>query len=446
VSSHHPPPRRRRAAVPFVAALAVSGLVLSACSSGKADADGDDPATFPTGQTITVTLIAPSAAQDAANDYLKATFEEKFPGNKLVFKDEAWGTYQDDYAKELIHGKGDIPDVVEMGNTQTPGFTATGALLDLTDKKEDLGGDDLLPSFVEIGSYDGRFYAPPYYSAGRVVMSTSKIAGQTVPQTLAEYVAAGVNLKDKSKSKLSGIYLPGRDWYDVMPFVWESGGFIAKQEDDGTGKAGFSSSGGLIGLVQAQNVMRKANDQKVGPADSDESDGAKIFCKGQIGYLAAPPWNAATIQSAKKDGGCQDTFGKPDDFVAFALPGKEKGTVAATFAGGSNLGIAAKSKNPELAYQVLKIMTSPGYQDLMALNGFIPARISSSANLPQDALTLASAQAAQNAVLTPASPNWATVEAKEYLQKAFAEIAAGGDVPTIAKKLDQEIEETLNAK
>lgn len=443
MSSHHPISRPRRAAVPLVAVLAAAGLVLSACSSGGASAD--DP-TYPTGQTITVTLIAPSPAQQAANDYLKATFEEKFSGNKLVFKDEAWGTYQADYAEELIHGKGDIPDVVEMGNTQTPGFTATGALLDLTDKKEDLGGDDLLPGFVEIGSYDGHFYAPPYYSVGRVVMASSAIVGQDAPETLAEFVAAGGTLNEKSKKKLSGIYLPGMDWYDVLPYVWENGGFIAKQQDDGSWKAGFSSSGGIVGLVQAQHVMRKANDQKVGPADTDEQKAVSIFCKGEIGYLTGPSSQGVQLQSSTKDGGCASGPGNPDDFVTFALPGKEKGSVAATFAGGSNLGVAAKTKNPELAYQVLKIMTSPGYQDLMALNGFIPARISSSANLPQDVLTLSSAQAAQNAVLTPASPKWATVEAKKYLQKAFAEIASGGDVPTVAKKLDHEIEDTLNSK
>jgi len=441
VSSHHLTSRPRRAAAPLVALLAASGLVLSACSSGKADAG--DTTVYPTGQTITVTLIAPSPAQKPANDYLKATFEQKFPGNKLVFADETWATYQDDYQKELIDGKGKIPDVVEMGNTQTPGFTATGALLDLTDKYQDLGGDDLLPGFVEIGSYDGRFYAPPYYSAGRIVMASSKIVGETVPQTLAEYVAEGTKLKKKDRS---GIYLPGKDWYDVMPFVWENGGYIAQQQDDGTWKAGFSSSGGIVGLVQAQHVMKQANSQKVGPADGDELKGTEVFCQGKIGYFSGQTWQATQIASSTKDGGCKSTWGDPSDQIVFTLPGKEKGSVAATFAGGSNLGVAAKSKNPELAYQVLKIMTSPGYQDLMALNAFIPARISSSANLPQDALTLSSARAAQTAILTPASPKWATVEAKQYLQDAFAEIAAGGDVPTIAKKLDKEIEDTLNSK
>ncbi|MGC5168548.1 extracellular solute-binding protein [Luteimicrobium sp. DT211] len=444
MSSHHLIPRRRRAAVPLVAVLGVAGLVLSACSSGKAT--GDDP-TYPTGQTITVSLIAPSAAQDAANDYLKATFEAKFPGNKLVVEKEAWGTYQDDYAKELIDGKGTIPDVVEMGNTQTPGFTATGALLDLTDRYEDLGGDDLLPGFVEIGSYEGRFFAPPYYSIGHVVLGSSDIVSGTIPESLGEYVAAGTTLKEK-KSSRSGIYLPGKDWYDVMPYVWENGGYIAKQADDGSWKAGFSSSGGIIGLVQAQNVMKKANNQKVGPADADEADAAKVFCKGKIGYLAGPASLAGAVSASKKADppGCGTTYGDPSKLVAFALPGKEKGSVAATFAGGSNLGVAAKSKNPELAYQVLKIMTSPGYQDLMALNDFIPARITSAENLPQDSVTLASARAAQNAILTPASPQWATVESKQYLQDAFAEIAAGGSVPAIAKKLDKEIEDTLNAK
>ena len=41
--------------------------------------------------------------------------------------------------------------------------------MDLTDKYEELGGDDLLPGFVDVGTYDGKFYAAPYYSGSRLV-------------------------------------------------------------------------------------------------------------------------------------------------------------------------------------------------------------------------------------------------------------------------------------
>ena len=47
--------------------------------------------------------------------------------------------------------------------------TSAGAFLDLTDKKAELGGDDLLPGFMEAGTYDGKFYAAPYYAGARIV-------------------------------------------------------------------------------------------------------------------------------------------------------------------------------------------------------------------------------------------------------------------------------------
>lgn len=422
----------------LTAAAASVALVLGACSQDSSSTALERP----TGQTITVWLIQPSQDQDAANDYLRSTFEAKFPGNTVAFKEQSWSTYKDVYTKTLVDGDGEVPDVVEMGNTDTPGFTAAGALLDLTDKLDDLGGSDLLPGFVAIGSYDGRFFAPPYYSGARVVFGESSVVGSQVPATLGDYVQAGERL---TKAGRSGIFAPGQDWYNVLPYVWENGGYIAQQNSDGTWKAGFSTPGGIAGLQEMQEVFTKANSAKVAPPRSDEVDGAKKFCEGKVGYLAGPTWLAGSIAAGdgKTFDGCATTHGK--NLTVFALPGKEPGTVAKTFAGGSNLGIPAKSTHRELAYEALKIMVSPGYQDLLALKGFIPARISSAVNLPQDAGTLEGAKAAQNAVLTPASPKWSQVEGKRYLQDAFSEIAAGGDVTAIAKKLDGEIESTLNS-
>ena len=63
----------------------------------------------------------------------------------------------------------DSPDVVEFGNTQAQAFEAAGALLDLTEHREALGGDDLPQSLVESGTYDGKFYGAPLLGGARIV-------------------------------------------------------------------------------------------------------------------------------------------------------------------------------------------------------------------------------------------------------------------------------------
>ena len=69
--------------------------------------------------------------------------------------------------------------------------------MDLTDKYDDLGGDDLLPGFVAIGSYDGKFYAAPYYSGSRLVFYRTDMyqkAGLSVP-TIQRMEASDGNVR-----------------------------------------------------------------------------------------------------------------------------------------------------------------------------------------------------------------------------------------------------------
>ena len=100
-------------------------------------------------------------------------------------------------------------------------------LEDLSDKKADLGGDDLLQSLVEAGAYNGDFYGVPYYAGARIVVYRKDLleaAGIPVPTTLDEFVQAGIKLKQGNAStpNFSGIYFPGKYWYAALPFIWEN--------------------------------------------------------------------------------------------------------------------------------------------------------------------------------------------------------------------------------
>lgn len=97
------------------------------------------------------------------------------------------------------------------------------------------------------------------------------------------------------------------------------------------------------------------------PKDADEAKDYLDFCKGKIGMLMGPGWKVGQILN--EDDGCPKM---EKNIGAFALPGKAPGTTAPAFLGGSNLAISAKSANPELAYSLLKIMASEGYQTKLA--------------------------------------------------------------------------------
>jgi N,N'-diacetylchitobiose transport system substrate-binding protein len=421
-----------------LALVGASAVVLAGCATGGTGAAPSEPSTG----ELTVWLVGADTPQ-TARDYLKDTFEDENEGWTLTVEEKTWADVSDTYTAAL--SSNDAPDVVEVGNTQALGFADAGLFLDISDIKEDLGGDDLLGGLVEAGTYEGALYAAPYYAGGRIVFYTPQIVGDTLPTTLEEYVAKGKELKTDT---VSGIYAPGKDWYNALPYIWSFGGEIAVQDGD-EWDAQLSSPESLEGLELLQDVYLNAS---VAPVDGNERLGNIDFCAGEVGFLSSPAWAAGNITGAwpwgdeaageEVSAGCPDTYGK--DLGAFALPGATAGETAPIFAGGSNVGIAYKSDAPEKSKAALKIMLSEGYQKLLAEQGLTPGIKSAAEFLPDTAIAKAQAEALANSKFTPTSPNWAEVEAAQIIPDALVKIAQGGDVKQIAEELDAAIEDILN--
>lgn len=415
------------------AATAAAALALAACSGGGGEGGGDGGSQ---GAQIRVWLVG-TDTPDAAREHLVETFEAEHPGSTLTIEEQSWDGLVDRLTTSLASS--DSPDVVEVGNTQAATFTSAGFFAPLDDVADDLGGDDLLPGFVKAGTWEDTLYAAPYYAGSRIVFYSAQVLGGTpVPTTLDEYVATAKQLRTPERS---GVWFPGQDWYNVLPFVWENGGFVAEVDDDGTWRAGFSSPGGIAGLETVQDLMTNASNA---PKDGDESELQVPFCAGQTTFLSAPNWIRWSIQAPAdaEAPGCPDTYGS--DLHAFALPGATAGTPAKVFAGGSNVAVAARSANVDLAKDALAIMLSDEYQTILAENSMIPAKRSLAAALPDDEFTRAAAAAAANAELTPATPRWGDVESRKVIQDALVRIAQGADVASVAADLDAQIESILN--
>jgi N,N'-diacetylchitobiose transport system substrate-binding protein len=408
-----------------VAGIATTALILAGCSSTP-------PAEEPQTGNIRVWLNGADTPQDA-RDYLKETFEEENPGSTLTIEEQQWTGLVDLLTTSL--SSSDSPDIVEVGNTQAPAFTSAGAFLDLS---ADFPTDGLLPGFVEIGTYDGKFYAAPYYSGARVVFYNKAMyaaAGVEVPTTLDEYVA---NAGKLAAADRDGVYWAGQDWYDALPFVWENGGEVAVL-NGGEWDAQLSSPESIAGLEQVAAITTKA---VVADKNGNETDEWVPFYEGRAAAVSAPSWAYWSIiyDEANNPNGL-----KAEDLGYFNLPGKDGG-VAQVFAGGSNIAISANSQHPELAKKAMKIMLSEEYQSLLAGGGLVPALTALSEDTAAATPELAGliAAAAVNAKLTPASPKWADVEAAGVLQDLFVQIANGGDIEDLAAAADEEIEEILN--
>lgn len=423
----------------LIASMGIVALTLAGCqatesadSGGSTNTDTDTSASAEVTGDIRV-WINGGDTPDEAREYLISTFEEMHPGSTLTIEQQDWGGLVEKLTTSMSGS--DSPDLVEIGNTWAPGFTASGAFTDLSASFDELGGADLLPGFVEVGTYDGVFYAPPYYAGSRLIFyskSDYEAAGLSVPTTLEEYVENAETLN--AELGTSGVYFPGKDWYNALPYIWENGGEVAVWAD-GSWDAQLSSDASIAGLELVKRAMDSSNAAK----DGDEAESWVAYCEGGHSMLSAPSW-AAGLLVPRDDAPCERSA---DDLGVFALPGASGGA-AQVFAGGSNLAIPKNSQNQELALSAMKIMLSPEFQTIMGNAGLVPALTSLGSTLGTGEIPEAVAAAAAASKLTPASPQWADVEAAGILQDLFVKIATGEDIATVAADADAAMEAILN--
>ncbi|POH63314.1 ABC transporter substrate-binding protein [Cryobacterium zongtaii] len=443
-----------------LAALATaSALVLAGCSS--ATDEGTDASTDNGDKTITLWL-AGGDTPDELRDYLKSEFTAQ-TGATLNIQQQDWGDLVTKLTTSLPDAN-NTPDVTELGNTQSSTFTNVGAFLDISDMYEELGGTNLLQSFVDAGMVGDKNYALPYYFGSRAVFTRADVwaaAGVEQPTTLEEFNAgvAAINAANPLNiPDFSGFYLGGQDWRNGISWIFANDGELATVKD-GTWTSTLASENTLTGLAQLRELYKSAsnapNDAKdsnqyIYLNDSDEIKDAEGAVTSNTSLSAAtimaPTWAHWSIGTlgTDADGKVTRTWDDTKNAV-FALPGND-GKPAPVFAGGSNIGISATSKNPELAKSLLRIIYSEEYQTMLGQNGLGPANSDYVDSLGDDQFAQALIASASNSKLTPAAPGWATVEGSLVMEEFFSKIEGSTDLKALATEYDDKLTPMLNGE
>lgn len=435
----------------LTAVAVTSALLLAGCSTGGASGSGGGE-----GDELTMWVIGGDTPQEL-RDYLKSEFKDQ-TGATLKIEEQTWGDIITNLTTKLPDAN-NTPDVTEIGNTQSPTFTNAGAFLDISDMYDELGGDDLLPSFVEVGAVDGANYTLPYYFGSRYVFARKDVfaeAGVNQPATLDEFNAAVKTIAEKNPrgiENFSGFWLGGQDWRNGISWIFANGGDIA-QYKDGKWVATLDSPESLKGLEQLQEIYQVAskapNDAKdesiwtyVNDSDKRGEEGAEEATTLGAASILAPGWAHWSIGDLVEGADGPAREWNDNTFAAYPLPGVD-GEPAPVFAGGSNIGISAKTQHPELAKDLMRIIFSEEYQTMLGKNGLGPANQKYVGSLGDDQFAKALVDSASNSKLTPAAPGWAAIEAKNIMEEFFSQIRDAKDLKALAVETNAKLDALLN--
>nr|WP_236569353.1 extracellular solute-binding protein [Streptomyces microflavus] len=375
------------------------------------------------------------SVSDTFQKEFTADFEKRHPKIDVKIQIQEWDGIGQKITAALASN--DAPDVIEAGNTQVAQFAESGGLLDLSDRTDELNGEDWLSGLAEPGAYEGKQYGIPYYAANRVVIHRTDlfekagIDAQAI-KTREQWIDATAKL---NKGGTQGIYLPGQLWYALAGFIWDEGGDLAT-ESGGKWSGALDTPEALRGMAFYEELQALGK----GPKDSDEDDPpqAEVMAQGQVAQVISTPGGANVIVEKNPE-----LKGK---LAFFPIPGKTAGTPGSVFTGGSDLVVPAAAAHPEEAVTFIKELTGDEWQKKLAVAmSYVPNRTSLASAVAGDPGAAAMAVGAAEGHATPNTPGWAAVEAENPIKDYMTAVLTGGDPAKEAAKASQDITRAMNA-
>lgn len=411
----------------YIAVSALAALLAVAVSTASAQPTRGTGAAATT-QRITVWLQVD--AQSGWPELVAAAnerFERAHPGASVTVQYQTWSDHLGKFDATLAGGN--VPDVIEMGNTEMTKYMAAGAFTNLTpDKASFPNSRNWLDGLEASATFNNRLYGVPYYAGSRVVTYRKDLYARArlkVPRTLAQFTQVARTLRKRNgRRTFSPVYIAGTDWYVAMGFVYDYGGQIARFRN-GKWQGALDSPQARAGLAAykrffdvASRASRTTIETRPNPYD--------VYAQGRAANILGPAWFSCCVGRFK---------GVTAQFV---MPSHTRGKTMPGFLGGSDLAIPAASDNKTLAKDWIRIFTSTESQRGLQAKGNIPNATNLLGNSVNE-------RAAQRSWFVPTAKNWVNVENGNILRTMLARILTGrASIREASAWASDNIELTLN--
>ncbi len=410
-----------------------AALALAACGGDSGGSGGEVDGE---GKTITMWLMeGTNASADAYVEELKTAFTEA-TGATLDVQVQPWDGAHDKFVTAMAGGTG--PDVAEVGTTWVPEFADAGGLDPLTEDIEAAGlGDGLVEGLAEAGTLEGEMYGMPWYAGVRSILGNREMleaAGVAEqPQSWDDLLAMITALKEHDPEWIP-FPVAGGSLFAAMPFVWGAGGEIAT-ESGGTWTAEINSPESVEGLTWYTDLALEHGASTAAANTWVETDSLAAFLQGTVPMFITGSWVPATVKA--------DNPEMADKLVAYTIPAKDS-PVAPSFLGGSLMCRFTETQEPELAFELIKLVTTGEFATRWAQEtNYFPGTTEAMDEVVAggDELTeVFATQMLEGGKSVPVTPAWGKIEGAKTLPTMISSVLSGTPAQEAADTAAEEMD------
>ena len=414
---------KRMRAVAAVASIGLLASTLAACGGAESGSQGGGP--------LNVLVAANAQFPTEQQEWFKTTSEKFKAATGSEVKFETFASANDELTKiqtSVVSGEG--PDVYGLGTTFTPTAYSTGAFVKLDEAAwQKLGGKDkFVPSSLGIsGPDDSNQIGIPFVSRPFVMIYNKdllKKAGIDKPATTWDELTE--QAKTMTKGDERGLAIAYKDNFDPWKIVWgmstQNGNPIIDGKtvkiDDPTVKQAYESYFGWL-----------TTDKVVDPAAVgwNNAQAMAAFGEGKTGYFLFSSTLAGLTLDKSAVAGKYDYALMPT-IPPGATSRPSNGVEAASILSGDNLVVADYSKQKDLAFDFVKMITDKDAQlEYYKLFGNLPTNAEAADSLKSDPKLAVAAKALEKSKATPFNGGWGDVQLAltNVVVQTIPELAAG---------------------
>lgn len=406
---------RFRSSSGLAAIVTAAALALTGCGGGSGSTDSStsaDGKVDGTGKTLNVLVNVLSQYPEQQKQW-QADIAAKFKAETGAdVKFETFASANDELTRiqtSVVSGQG--PDVYSLGTTFTPTAYATKAFVTLSDDDwKKVGGKDRFnPATLGISGPDADHQAGIPFVSRPFVMAYNKdlLAAAGIDKPATSWDELAEQAKKMTKDGTFGIATGYKDNFDPWKFIWamsvQAGNPLVDGNkfklDDPTVKKAYQTYFGWL-----------TEDKVVNPASVgwSNSNAVAAFASGKAGYLMMT--TSSSIPTLDKS----EIAGKYEyALMPTIAPGETKSKSdgdAASILSGDNIVVADYSKQKDLAFAYIKLITSRDEQlNYQKIFGDLPANAEALASLTDPKLKPL-ADAAAKSKATPFTGAWGDMQ------------------------------------